>query len=97
VIRRHDQARTPFDRLCATQAILPEHRQQLLALRERINPRTLRQEIYDSIETIFSLPGAVPGITEDVRLTLTTTSASLQGGDPLFKFAFHRSMLHNKL
>jgi hypothetical protein len=97
VIRRHDQARTPFDRLCATQAILPEHRRLLLALRDRINPRTLRQEIYDSIDYIFSLPGAVPGFTEDVRLTLTTASTSQQGGDPLFKFAFHRSMLHNKL
>jgi hypothetical protein len=27
--RRHDQARTPFDRLCDTKMILPEHREQL--------------------------------------------------------------------
>ena len=96
VKRRHDQARTPFDRLCATDAILPAHRQQLLALRDQINPRTLRQEIYDTIDYIFSLPGAVPGITEDVRLTLATASTSHQGGDPLFTFAFNRSMIHNK-
>ena len=29
VIRRHDTARTPFDRLCETDAILPEHKEQL--------------------------------------------------------------------
>jgi hypothetical protein len=96
VKRRHDQAQTPFDRLCATDAILPEHRQHLEALRDQINPRKLRQEIYDTIDYIFSLPGAVPGITEDVRLTLKTSSTSYEGGDPLFKFAFHRTMIRNR-
>ncbi len=95
VKRRHDQAQTPFDRLCATDAILPEHRHQLEALREQINPRQLRQEIYDIIDYIFSLPGAVPGITEDVRLTLATSSTAHQGGDPLFNFAFHRTLIQN--
>ena len=37
VKRRHDDARTPFDRLCETDAILPEHREQLEALRDDIN------------------------------------------------------------
>ena len=71
VKRRYDQARTPFDRLCETKAITQERREQLEALRDRTNPRQLRQEIYDQIEYIFSLPNAVPGQTENV-LTLTT-------------------------
>ncbi|MGC9357663.1 MAG: hypothetical protein ACP5GX_07350, partial [Anaerolineae bacterium] len=69
VKRRYDQARTPFDRLCETHAILPEHRQQLETLRQQTNPRRLRQAIYDDIERIFSLPGATPGQAENVYLT----------------------------
>lgn len=72
VKRRYDQARTPFDRLCETTAITQGRREQLEALRDRTNPRQLRQEIYDQIEYIFSLPNAVPGQTENVYLTLTT-------------------------
>jgi len=69
VKRRYDQARTPFDRLCETTAITQERREQLEALRDRTNPRQLRQEIYDQIDYIFSLPNAVPGQTENVYLT----------------------------
>lgn len=72
VKRRYDQARTPFDRLCETEAITQQRREQLQALRDQTNPRQLRQEIYDQIEYIFSLPNAVPGQTENVYLTLTT-------------------------
>ncbi len=75
------RARTPFDRLCATDAITQQHREQLEALRDQTNPRQLRQEIYALIDLIFSLPGAVPGITEDVFLTLTTHSSPEQGKD----------------
>jgi hypothetical protein len=71
VRRRHDKARTPFDRLCDTKVILPAHREQLEALRDSINPRRLRSEIYDDIDHIFNLPCAVPGSTQDVYLTLT--------------------------
>lgn len=70
IIRRYDEARTPFDRLCNTDAILPEHRKLLEILRDRTNPRQLRQEIYDLIDQIFALPGAVPGNAEDVFETL---------------------------
>ncbi|MBC8252676.1 MAG: integrase [Ardenticatenia bacterium] len=69
--RRYDEARTPFDRLCATSAISQERRAQLETLRNQTNPRQLRREIYDLIDYIFSLPGAVSGIIEDVHLTLT--------------------------
>jgi hypothetical protein len=91
IIRRHDQARTPFDRLCATTAILPEHQAQLQALRDQINPRLLRQQIYDGIDYIFSLPGAVPGIAQDIHQTLATASSSDFGGDIPFHFSFNRT------
>jgi hypothetical protein len=80
VKRSFDEAATPFDRLCATKAISPERKQQLEALRDQTNPRQLRQEIYELIDQIASLPRAVPGVTEDVRLTLTTNPMSEQSG-----------------
>jgi len=95
VKRRYDQARTPFDRLCATDAILPEHREQLEALRDRINPRRLRQEIYDAIDHTFTLPGAVPGITENVHQTLAK-NPNPEKGDDLFNFAFNRTTILKK-
>lgn len=76
VKRRFDDARTPFDRLCTTDAISQERKTQLTALRDQTNPRQLRQEIYALLDYIFSLPGAVPGQTEDVHQTLAVCSHS---------------------
>jgi hypothetical protein len=76
--RRHDQARTPFDRPCETEAILPEHRTQLETLRDQTNPRQLRQEIYDLLEHIFTLPGAVPGVVENVFQTLSISNLRVE-------------------
>jgi hypothetical protein len=86
VKRRHDEARTPLDRLCQTDAILPEHREQLEALRDSINPRRLRQEIYDAIEHLFTLPGALPGATENVHLTLAQNREKGEDAWPDFEF-----------
>ena len=74
VRRRFDKAQTPFERLCATDAISPERREQLEQLRKQTNPRRLRKEIYALIDHIFSLPGAVPGVTEDVFQTLLNSN-----------------------
>ena len=52
----------------------PGRQEQLKALRDKTNPRRLRQEIYDLLDYVSSLPGAVPGVTEEVRLTLMTDS-----------------------
>lgn len=89
ILRRYDEARTPLDRLCATDAILPQHRDLLLNLRDSINPRRLRQEIYNALDYLFSLPGATPGIVEDVHLTLAANQE--KGDDDLFPFNFHRT------
>jgi hypothetical protein len=93
VIRRHDQARTPFDRLCATDAILPDHRVLLEALRDQINPRLLRRQIYNAIDDIFSLPGATSGLAEDVRQTLVAPSSSDSGKDSLLNLDFNRTRI----
>jgi hypothetical protein len=86
--RRYNDARTPFDRLCETGTISQEQQEQLKTLRDQTNPRQLRQEIYDLIDYISSLPGAVPGVTEDVRLTLMTSTRSPRADDRLPAPAF---------
>ena len=70
VQRRFDQARTPFERLCATSALSPETRTKLERLREQTNPRKLRKDIYQRIDQLLDLPNATPGVTEDVYETL---------------------------
>ena len=68
--RRYDDARTPFDRVCAADAISHERRAQLTALRDQTNPRQLLAEIQELIDHIFSLPNAVPGEVQNVYHTL---------------------------
>ena len=92
VKRRHDQATTPFDRLCQTDAILPEHRAQLDALRDSINPRRLREAIYDAIEYILKLPCATPGVSEDVHQTL---AGHCKGGADLPDLVFNRTKIRD--
>jgi hypothetical protein len=79
VKRRFDEAATPFDRLCATNVIPEELAEELRTLREQTNPRQLRREINELLAAIAALPCALPGVTEDVRLTLMT-GLSLKGG-----------------
>jgi hypothetical protein len=90
VKRRYDDAATPFDRLCQTDFILAQHRDQLSALRDATNPRRLRQEIYDAIELIFQLPGARSDRTEDVHATLAHNRPQ---GDYELLFAFDRTVI----
>jgi len=80
--RRHDQPRTPFERLCATDALSTKLREQLEALRDQTNPRQLRQEIYDLIEYILSLPNA-QGTVQNVHQTLMTYTHPDVGLRPL--------------
>lgn len=71
VRRRYDEARTPFDRLRATQALPPEQLARLTALRERTNPRLLLAQIEDQLSHIFSLPCAQPEESQNVYDTLS--------------------------
>jgi len=96
VKRRHDQARTPFDRLCEAGVLLPEHREQLELLRDQTNPRPLRQHIYQAIDSIFSLPGATPGLTEDVFDTLRSSRSNRDHDQPI-SLAFNRTTIRETL
>jgi hypothetical protein len=88
--RRFDRARTPFDRLCETHAISDEHKEQLRTLRDQTNPRQLRREIYQILDQIFLLPGAVPGETENVYYTLSTPTQSQKGEGIPVTLSFER-------
>jgi hypothetical protein len=68
--RRFDDARTPFDRLCATGVLDTECKMELESLRRGTNPRKLREDIYALIDKIFTLPNATQGATQDVYQTL---------------------------
>jgi hypothetical protein len=93
VKRLYDEARTPFDRLCDTDVLLEEHRQLLEARRDETNPRQLRQDIYDRLDHIFSLPMAVPGISEDVHQTLRAPIRLDLGIESPFTFRFDRTVV----
>lgn len=87
--RVFDQARPPLDRLCESQAISVADRARLLALRDQTNPRQLRQEIYDLLDDLFNLPGATPGVTENIFETLSLHSQKGEDDLPV-TFSFDR-------
>jgi len=91
VMRRHDTPRTPFDRLCETDAILPQHKEQLEILRDGTNPRQLRQEIYDTVDEILSLPTATPAHRESVLDTLSHSVTFENAADDPLNFGFRRT------
>jgi hypothetical protein len=80
IIRRHDEARTPFARLCTAKTLTPEQQAPLEVLRDQTNPRRLRQDIWARVDHLLDLPGAVPGQPEDIRRTLGVYTISQQGG-----------------
>jgi len=90
--RRHDRARTPFDRLCETDAITPQHKRQLERLRAQTNPRHLRQELYAQIDRLFSLSGAQDGVPENVYQTLLSADYP-QKGNSLAHLNFNRTVI----
>jgi hypothetical protein len=55
-----------------------------------VHPRCLRQQIYDDLDNLLKLPGAVPGCSENVHQTLAYNQ---QKGnlDLLFDLAFNRT------
>jgi hypothetical protein len=89
--RRYDSAKTPFHRLCETDAISDQQKQELQALRNQTNPRQLRRELYQLRDEIFLLPGAVPGHTEDVYETLFTPRETQKGEGILVTLSFERT------
>ena len=88
--RRFDSARTPFHRLCETDAISEQDKRKLQALRDQTNPRQLRREIYHLLDEIFLLPGAVPGQPEDVYETLFAPIENQKGEGIPVTLSFER-------
>ena len=69
--RRYGQPQTPFDRLCATDAIAEETRQALQQQRQVINPRKLRVQILEKADAILRMPSAKESPrSQNVYLTL---------------------------
>lgn len=54
VRRRWDEARTPFERLVATGVLPAAERAALEALRDSLNPRALRREIYARLDDLLA-------------------------------------------
>lgn len=90
VQRRFDQARTPFERLCATGTLSSQTHNRLQSLRAQTNPRVLRREIYQRIHRLFDLPNATPGVSEDVYETLATLQLSQEGETAPVTLSFDR-------
>lgn len=79
VKRRFDDARTPFDRLCATDALSAPQQTHWRALRDQTNPRQLRRLIYDRLAQLFTLPLSDPDARQNVYLTLCDPPDSMKG------------------
>jgi hypothetical protein len=81
VRRRYDDAKTPFDRLCASAILDPMTLNHLQQLRQAINPRVLREEIYQLIVQLHRLPCASEKQSEDVCQTLFDQPIAMKGED----------------
>jgi len=68
--RKYDQAKTPFERLCATNCLDKQLKVQLEQRRDATNPRQLRQKIKADILRLGRMPKTDPARSEDVSLTL---------------------------
>lgn len=79
--RKFDEARTPFDRLCATTVLSHDRQTALSDLRDQTNPLALRREVYSLLDQLFRLPCASQDNAEDVYLTLFNPPDSLKGAD----------------
>jgi len=73
--RRYDRPQTPFQRLCATGTLAPDQRMRLEHLQEATNPRSLREQIYATLERLLALPNAQPNKRQNVLLTLAPRPA----------------------
>ena len=78
--RRYDEPATPLKRLCASGCISPQTQECLQQQHQAINPRRLRERIYDLIDEIMALPNTPQGDQPDVYLTLSRNRPNLEEG-----------------
>lgn len=86
--RRYDRAQTPFDRLRATGVLEKADERKLVALRDTTNPRQLREEIYELLDQLMTMPGADPERTEDIYQTLFTGHSEAEEHDSPVTLSF---------
>jgi len=70
ITRKHDDVRTPFQRICHAGVLAPERQAQLQELFKTTDPFVLREEIHRLVTQLFQLPLATAGHTEDIFDTL---------------------------
>lgn len=70
VVRKHEDVRTPWQRVRSLGIVEPETKRELQALLEVTDPLALRAEIEELLNQFFRLPGAQAGQTEDIFETL---------------------------
>jgi hypothetical protein len=73
VRRTWDVARTPFERLREAGVLTPAKEAELDTIYRETDPLALHRELEREAVALFDLPGAQPGQTEDVHLTLDPT------------------------
>ena len=69
--RKHDDVRTPFQRVLASDSAPSNWVQAQQAILANTNPLRLKQDLEAAVMALFKLPGAVSGETEDVFETLS--------------------------
>jgi hypothetical protein len=90
VRHRYGPARTPFHRLCATEAVSQEEREALSQLRTRTNPRSLRVGTRQLADAILRMPNAAKSAeAQNVYLTLFRPHAV--GATAPVTFSFDRT------
>ena len=65
--RKWDEAKTPYERVLATGVLSEEQQARLTGLYARTNPRKLRREIHQIIETLWDEPKAVMNLLRDLE------------------------------
>jgi len=62
--RSWDEAKTPYERVLATGVLSEEQQARLTSLYARTNPRQLKGEIHQIIETLWDEPKAILGLVK---------------------------------
>ena len=70
VVRKHEDVRTPFMRLCDSGALDPTVQRDLEDVYDRTDPLLLHDEIGQLLAQLFRMPGSESGHTEDIFETL---------------------------
>jgi hypothetical protein len=72
--RKHQDVRTPYQRLAASDCVETQMLDTLQTRFEQLNPFVLREQVDRALDQLFRLPHAEPDQTEDVFETLNCTA-----------------------